>query len=160
MRQSWIAGAAALLCVGSGGASADESSPAGFWVTPEGGAVVEIAACPSGLCGHLVGLRADHAANEVMVDNRNPDPSKRNNPRCGLMLMGSMKPAKSEPGKWEDGWVYDPESGNTYTGYMRLDGPNTLKLRGYVGISLFGRTETWTRETGENKNRCTPPTRS
>jgi uncharacterized protein (DUF2147 family) len=35
-----------------------------------------------------------------------------------------------------------------------MDGPDTLKLRGFVGISLFGRTETWTRESG-TPNRCT-----
>jgi hypothetical protein len=41
---------------------------------------------------------------------------------------------------------------------MKLDGPDTLKLRGFVGISLFGRTMTWTREPESgNKNRCTPP---
>lgn len=160
MRYFWIGGTAALLGAAAGVASADEPPAVGFWVTQDHGAVVSIEPCSSGLCGHLVGLRTDRRPNEVPLDDHNPDSAKRSNPLCGLMLMGSMKPAEGTPGKWEDGWVYDPQSGNTYSGTIRLDGPDTLKLRGYVGISLFGRTETWTREAGETKNRCTPPARS
>ena len=49
------------------------------------------------------------------------------------------------PGEWKGGDIYDPESGKTYSSYMFLKDKNTLKVRGYVGISLFGRTEVWTR---------------
>ena len=55
------------------------------------------------------------------------------------------------PGKWNGGWVYDPESGSTYKAEMQLNGPDVLKLRGFIGMSWFGRTETWTRESGEQK---------
>jgi uncharacterized protein (DUF2147 family) len=48
-------------------------------------------------------------------------------------------------GEWKGGDIYDPESGKTYSSYMYLKDRNTLKVRGYVGVSLFGRTETWTR---------------
>jgi len=145
------------LCAAAGVAAADQPVATGFWVTADHGAVVQIEACASGLCGHLVGLRTNHKPGDSLVDSENPDAGKRSVPLCGLNLMGSLKPTKA-PGKWEDGWVYDPESGRTYTAQMQLDGPDTLKLRGYIGISLFGRTETWIRETGENKNRCVPPT--
>ncbi len=47
--------------------------------------------------------------------------------------------------RWTGGEIYDPNSGNTYKGTMRLIDRNTLKLRGYIGISLFGRSDTWTR---------------
>jgi uncharacterized protein (DUF2147 family) len=47
--------------------------------------------------------------------------------------------------EWKGGDIYDPESGKTYRSYMYLKDSNTLKVRGYVGISLLGRTETWTR---------------
>jgi len=137
--------------------AADAPSATGFWVTQDHGAVVDIEPCGSGLCGTLVGLRTDHKPGDQLVDLHNSDPAKRNDPLCGMVLMGSMKPAMGTSGKWADGWVYDPDSGNTYSGQMQLDGPDTLKLRGYVGISLFGRTETWTRETGETKNRCVRP---
>ena len=49
-------------------------------------------------------------------------------------------------GRWVDGRIYDPNSGNTYKGTIQQVDANTLKLRGYIGISLFGRTEKWTRD--------------
>ena len=156
-RHAWISALVPALMISAAAGAAESASAVGFWVTQDHGAVVAIEPCSSGLCGHLVGLRTDRPPGEVSVDDRNPDAAKRNVPRCGLLLMGSMKPAGDTPGKWQDGWVYDPESGNTYSGTIRLEGPNTLRLRGYVGIPLLGRTEIWTRESGDAKNRCTPP---
>ena len=46
---------------------------------------------------------------------------------------------------WENGTVYDPKSGNTYSCLMDLDGPEKIKMRGFLGISLLGRTQVWTR---------------
>jgi uncharacterized protein (DUF2147 family) len=146
--------ACASLAAAKPARAADPPSAVGFWVTQDHGGVVSIAPCDSGLCGFIVGLRTDHPPGALIADVHNPDPAKRNDPICGLALMGSLKTAKGKPNKWEDGWVYDPESGNTYKAEMQLDGPDMLKLRGYIGISLFGRTEVWKRETGEFKNRC------
>jgi uncharacterized protein (DUF2147 family) len=148
---------AASMSTLAGAAFAVEPAAAGFWVTPDHGAVVNITPCDSGLCGHIVGLRTDRNPTDIPKDDHNPDPTKRGNPRCGLVLMGGLKPVKGSTTEWEDGWVYDPESGHTFTGEMHLEGPDTLKLRGYLGISLLGQTQVWTRETGETKNRCTIP---
>jgi uncharacterized protein (DUF2147 family) len=46
---------------------------------------------------------------------------------------------------WAGGKIYDPENGKTYSCKMVLDGEQYLKVRGYIGISLLGRTEIWTR---------------
>ena len=144
----------------AGVALADAPSAVGFWVTPEGGSVVQIMPCDSGLCGAVVGLRLTRKPGEVAFDVHNPDKTKRDHAICGLMMAGSLKPVKGSTSKWEDGWVYDPDSGSTYKAEMKLDGPDKLDLRGYLGISLFGRTMSWVRETGENKNRCTPPAKA
>ncbi|MDB5396100.1 MAG: hypothetical protein JWM91_3606 [Rhodospirillales bacterium] len=150
---------ASAISLLAGAAYADESSATGFWVTPNHGAVVNIAPCDGGLCGHLVGLRTDRNPGDVPRDVHNSDTAKRNTSICGLGIMGDLKPVKGSPIKWQGGWVYDPESGSTYQAEMRLDGSDRLKLRGYLGISLFGQTQEWTRETAEIKNRCTPPKR-
>jgi uncharacterized protein (DUF2147 family) len=47
--------------------------------------------------------------------------------------------------KWSDGKFYRSEDGKTYTCFMELESANRLKVRGYVGVSLLGRTEYWTR---------------
>jgi uncharacterized protein (DUF2147 family) len=57
------------------------------------------------------------------------------------------------PDTWRDGSLYDPESGNTYSGKLSLNPDGTLSLRGYLGISLLGRTEHWTRFT-QAAGRC------
>ncbi|HLG88679.1 MAG TPA: DUF2147 domain-containing protein [Alphaproteobacteria bacterium] len=145
----------ASVCWPTAALAADQApSAVGDWVTADHEAVVEIAPCSSGLCGTLVGLRHDHPPGEIPRDKKNPDAGKRGTPLCGLLMLGSFKPDSSNPNRWVDGWAYDPDSGNTYSGQFQLDGPNTLKLRGYVGIPLFGRTETWTREGPEPHNRC------
>ena len=148
---------AASIAAFGGAAYADAPSAVGYWVTPEGGSVVQIAPCSSGLCGSIVGLRLTRKPTDSPVDMHNPDAGKRKQPLCGLIMAGSLQPVKGSTTKWEDGWVYDPDSGSTYKAEMKLDGPDKLDLRGYLGISLFGRTMSWTRETGENKNRCVPP---
>lgn len=74
------------------------------------------------------------------VDGNNPDKEKRNNPIIGLVMLKDFKFDGVD--EWRGGDIYDPESGKTYSSYMYLKDKNTLKVRGYVGISLFARTET------------------
>ena len=47
--------------------------------------------------------------------------------------------------RWDSGTIYDPKSGSTYSCFMELDGPDRIKVRGFIGISLIGRTDVWTR---------------
>jgi uncharacterized protein (DUF2147 family) len=58
----------------------------------------------------------------------------------GTVIVKDMQKVGDE---WSGGTVYDPKSGNTYKAKMWRDGKN-LKLRGYIGISLFGRSSQWT----------------
>ena len=47
---------------------------------------------------------------------------------------------------WEGGTILDPKSGKTYSCYITFDNVNTLKVRGYIGFSLLGRTQKWIRK--------------
>jgi uncharacterized protein (DUF2147 family) len=80
---------------------------------------------------------------KARVDANNPDKNKRNNPIIGLIILKGFKFDGDD--EWKGGDIYDPQNGKTYNCYLYLKDKNTLKLRGYIGISLFGRTETWTR---------------
>ena len=64
------------------------------------------------------------------------------NPVIGLVILTGFK-FNGDDG-WKGGDIYDPESSKTYSSGIYLKDKNTLKLRGFIGISLFGRTETWT----------------
>ena len=47
---------------------------------------------------------------------------------------------------WEGGTILDPKSGKTYSCYITFENDNTLKVRGYIGFSLLGRTQKWIRK--------------
>ena len=126
----------ALTAISMGPSSGDALK--GDWLTP-GGSVVRVVDCESMLCLTLVKLASDV---KVSTDVRNPDIGLRGRPLCGLRIGDGFI---TEQGSIATGGkLYDPESGKTYSGKIALDG-DRLKLRGYVGITLFGRSETWKR---------------
>src|SRR5580700_2668516 len=75
-------------------------------------------------------------------DGKNPDRSLKSRLLCGLGLGKDFEMIDSSHAR--GGKIYDPDSGNTYDATMVSDG-SQLKLRGYVGVPLFGRTEVWHR---------------
>lgn len=87
-------------------------------------------------------------AGMVKVDRENPDPALRNRPVLGLVIVKDFEYRGAW--KWKGGTIYDPESGRTYRGSMRLTSGGTLKMRGFVGFPLFGRTTRWSRVGGES----------
>ena len=74
-------------------------------------------------------------------DLKNPNPSLRERDLLGSELFTNFI---YKDGTYEDGKIYDPESGKTYDCKMSFNG-KSLKVRGYIGISLFGRTEIFER---------------
>ncbi len=78
------------------------------------------------------------------LDTENPDESLRSRKKVGLDIFYDFK-FDDDDSEW-NGYIYDPQSGNTYKCNMWLvDGGKTLKVRGYVGISWIGRTEEFER---------------
>lgn len=78
-----------------------------------------------------------------LKDKNNPDKTKRDKPLLALELLHGF--TFEGNGKWEDGKIYDPNNGKTYNCKMTLKDEQTLHVRGYIGISLLGRTEVFTR---------------
>jgi uncharacterized protein (DUF2147 family) len=76
-------------------------------------------------------------------DTNNPDPKLRDQNLIGLVILKDF--SFNGKDKWEDGTIYDPNNGKTYSCVIRLKDEKTLEVRGYIGISLLGRTEVWTR---------------
>jgi uncharacterized protein (DUF2147 family) len=50
-----------------------------------------------------------------------------------------------EDKQWKDGTIYDPKTGKEYSCKAEMKKNNVLEVRGYIGVSVFGRTDTWTR---------------
>jgi uncharacterized protein (DUF2147 family) len=76
-------------------------------------------------------------------DVHNPDLAKRKIPLIGLVILKDFK--FDGENQWVGGTIYDPKNGKTYSCTLTLADPGTLKLRGYIGFSLLGRTEVWGR---------------
>ena len=123
------------------------ASPEGRWLTEKKNGIVEIFRCSGGgdiLCGRLLWFRLKPGGSNLDVSN--PDPKQRNRPLCGLVFMSGFRP--DDPNNWEDGRVYNSDDGNAYHATMRLQPDGTLRLHGYIGVTLIGASEIWTRHTG------------
>lgn len=68
---------------------------------------------------------------------------KRKNQK--ILGMDILTGLKKDDDEWSGGKILDPKNGKEYKCYIKLKDPNTLKLRGYIGISLIGRTAIWKR---------------
>jgi len=114
----------------------------GVWLTSGGEpAKVQIYKFGEKYFGKIVWLQ-NTIEGKQMVDINNPDEHKRNQPIVGLIIMRSFQFDYDE---WDDGTIYDPENGKTYSCRLTFKDANTLRVRGYIGIPLFGRTEIWSR---------------
>jgi len=117
----------------------------GVWEPSNGKARVKIEKIGTKYFGKIVWLKEpeDPETNKPKVDKNNPDPAMQSVPLKGYrMLKDFTYKGKNE---WTEGTIYDPENGNTYSCTINMKDPNTLDIRGYIGISAFGRTDVWKR---------------
>ncbi|WP_041469061.1 DUF2147 domain-containing protein [Chloroherpeton thalassium] len=116
----------------------------GIWYNDEKTAKIEMYKEDEKYHGKIVWLKnpIDTATGNPKVDKNNPDEALRQRPIVGLVLIKNFIFDEDE---WEDGEIYDPKNGKTYSCYMVLETPNKLRVRGFIGISLLGRTTYWTR---------------
>lgn len=123
----------------------------GPWKNEDGRAQIEIYPCDGHFCGKLSWLGRpvyppddpQGMAGQPRVDRENPKPELKGRRLLGLQIMEGFTYSGGDT--WEHGHIYDPDSGKTYSCKMTLSSPRQLKIRGYVGVPLFGRTTTWTR---------------
>jgi uncharacterized protein (DUF2147 family) len=108
--------------------------------------------CGSKVCGSLYWLKKPLSSNGLPKrDKHNPNEALRDRPLCGLQILTGFQPANDA--LWQDGEIYNPDDGLTFSSTMKLSPEGTLKIRGYVGISLFGKTLEWVRPA-EEITRC------
>jgi uncharacterized protein (DUF2147 family) len=70
--------------------------------------------------------------------------SRKDQPMKGMTIISDMK---ADGKDWDGGQILDPENGKLYKCTMHLeDNGGKLVVRGYIGISLLGRSQTWVRQ--------------
>jgi uncharacterized protein (DUF2147 family) len=118
------------------------ASPIGLWKGAD--ATFEMFESEGRLSARIMALSEPTTADgREKTDIYNPDPRKRNRPIKGLVFISGC--TKKSATLWENGTVYDPTSGKTYSCFMELQGPDKIKLRGFLGIAVIGRNYIWTR---------------
>jgi uncharacterized protein (DUF2147 family) len=121
-----------------------ENSATGWWLDQTGRAGILISPCGDQLCGKIEWLLHPlNDAGQPKADIHNKDAALRPRPLCGLPMLGNF--SEDDRNHWKGGWIYDPESGKTYKSVMHLADDGTLHVRGYIGITLIGRSSVWTR---------------
>ena len=92
------------------------------------------------LYGKIINLLLEEDKGKLCVNCKGEN---KNLPIEGMVIVEGLK----LNGKtWEEGTILDPKSGKTYSCYITFDDDNTLKVRGYIGFSLLGRTQKWIRK--------------
>ena len=117
----------------------------GDWYNQEKDAVIKIYKEEEKYHGKIIWMLNPLDENgNPKTDPLNPDESLQSRSRMGMIIMYNFK--YDGDNEWDNGNIYDPKSGNEYSGTMTLTSENRLDLRGYVGIPLFGRTSNWSRK--------------
>ncbi len=140
-----------LLASASFAAAGGPDDIIGVWFNQEKDAKIEIYRCDDTYCGKIVWLQEpvypegskDGIPGTVKLDHNNPDPARRNTRVMGMTIMHGF--AFSGENHWKKGKIYDPKNGKTYSAKITLVSPERLDLRGYIGISIIGRTAIWSR---------------
>ncbi|MEA1968995.1 MAG: DUF2147 domain-containing protein [Thermodesulfobacteriota bacterium] len=123
----------------------DADAILGQWTTKNTKSVVTIFRNNDSYSMKIVWLKEplqDNGAKKV--DENNPDIEKQKTEIIGLVIGSGFK--FKEDNLWEDGQIYDPDNGKTYSCKLTLD-KEKLKVRGFIGFSLFGRTEIWQKKS-------------
>ncbi|HQQ67422.1 MAG TPA: DUF2147 domain-containing protein [Candidatus Cloacimonadota bacterium] len=119
----------------------------GVWFNGEKSSKIEITQAKDGsFIGKLIWLKEPNdASGNPKTDAKNPDAKLAKRPLMNLQILSGL--TYNGKSKYSGGKIYDPKSGKTYSAKAEMTNSNTLALRGYVGIALAGRTETWIRTT-------------
>ena len=126
--------------------AAPSASPVGVWATEGEKSHVQIEACGDTLCGSIIWLKEPLTdQGKEKTDINNPDPALRERKILGLALLSGFVPEKDDPNMWDQGKIYNPEDGKTYSCKLTIVDGKTMKVRGYVGMPLLGKTQVWTR---------------
>lgn len=111
----------------------------GVWLTADKSGKIEIFKENNKFFGKSTSVDGNNTRKDV----NNPDSKKRNVLLTEVFILKDF--VYNGTNKWIDGEIYDPNNGKTYKCTITMKNKKAIDVRGYVGISLFGRTEKWTK---------------
>jgi uncharacterized protein (DUF2147 family) len=121
-------------------AQANPDAILGIWFNEEKDAKIKVYRENGKFYGKIVWHKTGEDIS--LYDENNPDEELQKRKKLGLIILNDFD---FDDGQWEDGTIYDPKSGKTYSCVIKMQKDGSLNVRGYIGISLIGRTTHWTK---------------
>ena len=143
---AWVVALLGVVAMAPGRAQPVAAADAilGNWLTQPRDGIIRISRTADGHYeGRIVG-----GDSPGRLDTHNPDPARRGERLLGRTILRDMTYVGS--GRWSGGTIYDPDSGHTYRCRIEWRSPEQLRVRGFLGISLLGRSQIWTRYLGSS----------
>ena len=141
--------AAALLALAAPALRAQApASPVGLWKniddeTKQPKALIRITEKEGVISGKIEKILTDKT--DAVCDKCTDD--RKDQPVQGMTIVSGIRKNADQPDLFDGGSILDPNNGKVYRSQMRLtDGGKKLEVRGYIGLPLLGRTQTWLRE--------------
>ncbi len=108
--------------------------PSGLWLTETGDSKIKLARCGGGFCGTIA------TTSGIGLDANNPEASLRSRSLIGVRILN----ANAATSDGYEGSLYNPKDGKTYSGTLKIKGPNAVEVAGCV-MGVFCKRQTWTR---------------
>ncbi len=142
-RRLYLFGMALCLFVASAPAHASQNVT-GIWYDDSGKGAIQLYRCGNNVCGRIFWLRrAVNKAGKPLRDAYNPSHVHRKRPICGLQVIWGTQAQRD--GSWDGGRIYDPKVGKSYDVAIEKVGAKRLRITGYLGAKLFGKSFIWRR---------------
>ena len=131
--------------------SQNNANIVGEWYNDKEDVVITIFEVNQTISAKITWIKSPNDKNgNPKTDLFNPVESLRGRSRMGMMVMYDLTYIAGNI--WDNGSLYIPKNGKTYSGMMRLKNENTLNIRGYIGFSFFERySSNWTRVLDRDK---------
>jgi uncharacterized protein (DUF2147 family) len=142
-----LMGAALSFTTAAMAAAPVPAEPIGDWMVEKGLAIIRVVDCSGQYWGVVVWEQRPG------IDDKNPDPNKRNRPTLGMPILLGMTP--TEPNLWT-GEIYNSEDGQTYSAKIKLANPDVLRVEGCVLGFLCG-GQSWTRTSQQEATTGSAP---
>ena len=137
------------LALASGLVAAQATSPAGLWKTVDDNtkrekSLVRIVESGGVYTGKVEKIIDPDSPKDAVCKDCTDD--RKDQPVLGMTIIRNMKPSAGDKNVLEGGDVLDPNNGKVYSAKLTLvDGGKKLDVRGYIGMPMLGRTQTWQR---------------
>jgi uncharacterized protein (DUF2147 family) len=137
-----------VIAVAGATALAQSPTPAGLWKTIDDATkkekslvrITDNGGVLSGRIEKVLDAEKSDAVCDVCTDER------RNQPVVGLTIIRNVKASADDSALWEGGDILDPGNGKVYKVRLKpVQGGKALEVRGYIGMPMFGRSQTWIR---------------